>query len=180
MSEKGNRAVKTVSFMMLITLFGKILGLVRDQFLAAKYAYSTAGAAFTIASQIPRTFFDVVFASAISASFIPIFVEYMQKKGKEEAFALANRFITIISTGTVIIMLGCMALAEPLAWLFAPGYEVATIELAVPLLRMLFPTMLFTAVAFSFVGILQSLDEFNVPAALSVVSNGILIFYYII
>ena len=179
MSEKGNRAVKTVSFMMLITLFGKILGLVRDQFLAAKYAYSTAGAAFTIASQIPRTFFDVVFASAISASFIPIFVEYMQKKGKEEAFALANRFITIISTGTVIIMVGCMALAEPLAWLFAPGYEVTTIELAVPLLRMLFPTMLFTAVAFSFVGILQSLDEFNVPAALSVVSNGILIFYYI-
>ena len=34
MSEKGNQAVKTVSFMMLITLFGKILGLVREQFLA--------------------------------------------------------------------------------------------------------------------------------------------------
>ena len=29
MSEKGNQAVKTVSFMMLITLFGKILGMVR-------------------------------------------------------------------------------------------------------------------------------------------------------
>ena len=179
MSEKGNQAVKTVSFMMLITLFGKILGLVRDQFLAAKYAYSTAGAAFTIASQIPRTFFDVVFASAISASFIPIFVEYLQKRGREEAFALANRFITLISTATVIIMVGCILLAEPLAWLFAPGYEVETIELAVPLLKMLFPTMVFTAVAFSFVGILQSLDEFNIPAALSVVSNGILIFYYI-
>lgn len=179
MSEKGNQAVKTVSFMMLITLFGKILGLVRDQFLAAKYGYSTAGAAFYIASQIPRTFFDVVFASAISASFIPIFVEYLKKHGKEEAFALANRFITLISTATVVIMLGCMFLAEPLAWLFAPGYEVETIYLAVPLLKLLFPTMLFTAVAFSFVGILQSLDEFNVPAALSVVSNGILIFYYI-
>lgn len=179
MSEKSNRAVKTVSFMMLITLFGKILGLVRDQFLAAKYAYSTAGAAFTVASQIPRTFFDVVFASAISASFIPIFVEYLQKRGKDEAYALANRFITLISAVTVVIMVGCILLAEPLAWLFAPGYEVETIALAVPLLRMLFPTMLFTAVAFSFVGILQSLDEFNIPAALSVVSNGILIFYYI-
>lgn len=179
MSEKGNQAVKTVSFMMLITLFGKILGLVRDQFLAAKYGYSTAGAAFYIASQIPRTFFDVVFASAISASFIPIFVEYLQKHGKKEAFGLANRFITLISTATVVIMLLCMAFAEPLAWLFAPGYEVETIDLAVPLLQMLFPTMLFTAVAFSFVGILQSLDEFNIPAALSVVSNGILIFYYI-
>ncbi|MBQ3615938.1 MAG: murein biosynthesis integral membrane protein MurJ [Anaerotignum sp.] len=179
MSEKGNQAVKTVSFMMLITLFGKILGLVRDQFLAAKYGYSTAGAAFYIASQIPRTFFDVVFASAISASFIPIFVEYLQKYGKEEAYRLANRFITLISTATILIMVGCILFAEPLAWLFAPGYEVETIDLAVPLLKMLFPTMLFTAVAFSFVGILQSLDEFNIPAALSVVSNGILIFYYI-
>lgn len=179
MSEKDNRAVRTVSYMMMITLLGKLLGLVRDQFLAAKYSYSTAGAAFTIASQIPRTFFDVVFASAISASFIPIFVEYLQKRGKEEAYALANRFITLIGGGTVLLMLACIALAEPLAWLFAPGYEAGTIALAVPLLRMLFPTMLFTAVAFSFVGILQSLDEFNIPAALSVVSNGILIFYYL-
>ncbi|MDO4530365.1 MAG: murein biosynthesis integral membrane protein MurJ [Bacillota bacterium] len=179
MSDKGKQAVRTVSYMMMITLFGKVLGLVRDQFLAAKYGYSTEGAAFYIASQIPRTFFDVVFASAISASFIPIFVEYLEKHGKEKAYELANRFITLISTATIVIMLGCILFAEPLAWLFAPGYEVETIELAVPLLQMLFPTMLFTAVAFSFVGILQSLDEFNIPAALSVVSNGILIFYYI-
>ena len=179
MSEKGNQAVKTVSFIMLITLFGKILGLVREQFLAAYYGADVEAAAFLLASRIPRTFFDVVFASAISASFIPIFVDYLQKKGKKEAFMLANRFITMIGTVTVVMMLAGMLLAEPLTWLIAPGYDVETAELCVELLRMLFPTMLFTAVAFSFVGILQSLDEFNVPAALSVVSNGILIFYYI-
>ncbi|MBR6543133.1 MAG: murein biosynthesis integral membrane protein MurJ, partial [Anaerotignum sp.] len=179
MSEKGNQAVKTVSFMMLITLFGKILGLVREQFLAAKYATGMEAAAFLLASRIPRTFFDVIFASAISASFIPIFVEYLQKYGKEEAYRLANRFITMISTVTVVMMVAGMVLAEPLTWLIAPGYDVATAELCVELLRMLFPTMLFTAVAFSFVGILQSLDEFNIPAALSVASNGVLILYYI-
>ena len=179
MSEKGNQAVKTVSFMMLITLFGKILGLVREQFLAAKYATGMEAAAFLLASRIPRTFFDVIFASAISASFIPIFVEYLQKYGKEEAYRLANRFITMISTVTVLMMVAGMVLAEPLTWLIAPGYDVATAELCVELLRMLFPTMLFTAVAFSFVGILQSLDEFNIPAALSVASNGVLILYYI-
>lgn len=179
MSEKGNQAVKTVSFMMLITLFGKLLGLVRDQLLAAIYGTGAETAAFQLASRIPRTFFDVVFASAISASFIPIFVEYLEKYGKKDAYALANRFITLISTVTVGMMVVGMIFAEPLAWLVSPGYEVQTIALSVPLLRMLFPTMLFTAIAFSFVGILQSLDEFNVPAALSVVSNGILICYYI-
>ena len=179
MSEKGNQAVKTVSFMMLITLFGKILGLVREQLLAANYGTEMEAAAFLLASRIPRTFFDVIFASAISASFIPIFVEYLQKQGKEEAYRLANRFITVISTVTIVMMVVGMALAEPLTHLIAPGYDGATAELCVSLLRTLFPTMLFTAVAFSFVGILQSLEEFNIPAALSVASNGILILYYI-
>ena len=179
MSEKGNQAVKTVSFMMLITLFGKILGLVREQLLAANYATGMEAAAFLLASRIPRTFFDVIFASAISASFIPVFVEYLQKKGKDEAYALANRFITMISTVTIVMMLLGILFAEPLTWLIAPGYDIETVDLCVELLRMLFPTMLFTAVAFSFVGILQSLEEFNVPAALSVASNGVLILYYI-
>lgn len=180
MSEKGNQAVKTVSFMMLITLFGKILGLVREQLLAANYATGMEAAAFLTASRIPRTFFDVIFASAISASFIPVFVEYLQKYGKEEAYRLANRFITVISTVTLTITVLCMLLAKPVAGLVAPGFDAETMALCVELLRMLFPTMLFTAVAFSFVGILQSLDEFNIPAALSVASNGILIVYYIL
>ena len=179
MAQKSNQAVKTVSFMMLITLFGKILGLVREQLLAANYATGAEAAAFLLASRIPRTFFDVIFASAISASFIPIFVEYLEKRGKKEAYILANRFITLIGGVTVAMMALGILFAEPLAWLVSPGYAADTIALAVPLLQMLFPTMLFTAVAFSFVGILQSLDEFNVPAALSVVSNGILILYYI-
>ena len=180
MSQKGNQAVKTVSFMMLITLFGKILGLVREQFLAANYATGMEAAAFLTASRIPRTFFDVIFASAISASFIPVFVEYLQKYGKEEAYRLANRFITVISAVTAVITVACMVLAKPVAGLVAPGFDAQTMALCVELLRMLFPTMLFTAVAFSFVGILQSLDEFNIPAALSVASNGILIVYYIL
>ena len=179
MARKGNQAVRTVSFMMLITLLGKLLGMVREQFLAAKYATGVEGAAFMAASQVPRLFFDAIFASAISASFIPIFVEYLEKRGRKEAFALANRFITLISTVTVCLMLLGMLFAEPITRLFVPGYEVETIALCIPLLRMLFPTMLFTAIAFSFVGILQSLDEFNIPAALSVVSNTIIIIYYI-
>jgi putative peptidoglycan lipid II flippase len=42
----------------------------------------------------------------------------------------------------------------------------------------MFPAVLFTGIAYSFVGILQSLDEFNVPALISVVANLIVIAYY--
>ena len=40
--------------------------------------------------------------------------------------------------------------------------------------------MLFTAVAFVFVGFLQSLDEFRIPSIISVVANGILILYLLL
>ena len=42
-------------------------------FLASNFSVGMEASAFVAASQIPRVFFDVVFASAISASFIPVF-----------------------------------------------------------------------------------------------------------
>ena len=69
--------------------------------------------------------------------------------------------------------------AGPLVSLFADGYDAQTAELAVSLTRVMFPTVLFTGVAFSFVGVLQSLGEFNVPALISVVSNLVIILYYL-
>lgn len=84
MQESGKSTVKTVGFMMIITLVGKLLGLVREQLLAANYSVGMEATAFITASRIPRTFFDAVFASAISASFIPIFSEYLEKKEKKK------------------------------------------------------------------------------------------------
>lgn len=179
MSQKEKGALKAVSYMMVITLIGKLLGLVRDQFLAANYSAGMEANAFFTASRIPRIFFDAVFASAISSSFIPIFNEYMQKKGKKEAFALSNNFITIIGLFTTILTVLGILFAVPLTKAFAIGFDEPTTLLCAKLLKILFPSVIFTGVAFSFVGILQSLNEFTIPAAMSIASNGIIILYYL-
>ncbi len=179
MQESGKSTVKTVGFMMIITLVGKLLGLVREQLLAANYSVGMEATAFITASRIPRTFFDAVFASAISASFIPIFSEYLEKKGKEEAFQLSNIFITMIVLVTCIMTVLGIVFAEPICWLFADGMETETAKICIKFSRILFPTIIFTGAAFSFVGILQSLEEFTIPAAMSIVSNAIIILYYL-
>lgn len=171
--------IQAISTMMVITFVGKILGLVRDQFLAGTYAVSMEADAFLTASRIPRIFFDVVFASAISASFIPVFTEYLQKRGREEAFALSHRFITLIGLLSLLLTAAGMIFAPELTELFADGFDAETAALCTQLLRILFPATFFTGLAFSFVGILQSMDEFNVPAAMSIASNVVIILYYI-
>ena len=179
MEQSGKNTVKAVGFMMMITLVGKLLGLVREQLLAANYSIGAEATAFMTASRIPRTFFDAVFASAISASFIPIFNEYLEKKGKEEAFRLSNIFVTAVGVITCMMTVLGMVFAQPITWLFADGFLPETAKTCAEFLRILFPTVVFTGVAFSFVGILQSLDEFTIPAAMSIVSNAIIILYYL-
>lgn len=175
----GNKAVRAAGFMMLITLIGKVMGLMREQFLASSFALGMEASAFMTASQIPRIFFDTVFASAISASFIPIFNEYMEKKGKKEAFRLSNNFITIILFFTTLMSVLGVMFAPWLTELFADGFNSETAALCTELLVYLMPTIIFTGVAFSFVGILQSMDEFGIPAAMSIASNGVVIIYFL-
>ena len=180
LSESKDRSTRTISVVMVITLLGKVLGLFRDHLMAVHYGTTGMEAkAFYIASRIPRVFFDVVFASAIAACFIPVFSEYLTRNGKKEAFRFGSNFLSVMALLTAVLTVLGILFARPLVTLFADGYDPQTAELAASLTRVMFPTVLFTGVAFSFVGVLQSLGEFNVPALISVVSNLVIILYYL-
>lgn len=180
MKKDNTRAgVRTVGMVMLLTIAGKLLGLVRDMFMGRSFGTGMAANAFLTASRIPRNFFDAIFAAAISASFIPVFNEYLEKKGRDEAFRLANAFITVAALATAAMSLVGALLSGQLTALLADGFDGETAALCAFLLKLLFPTVFFTGVAFSLVGILQSLGEFNIPALLSTVSNGIILLYYV-
>ena len=178
MEERQDHATRTISIVMIIALVGKVLGLYRDHLLAVYYGTGMAANAFNTASRIPRVFFDAVFASAISACFIPVFSEYLTRKGREPAFRFAGCFITVMGLLSAVLSVLGILFAGPLVSLFADGYDAQTAELAVSLTRVMFPTVLFTGVAFSFVGILQAMDRFNIPALISTVSNLVIIGYF--
>lgn len=167
-----------ISTVMLITLLGKLLGLIRDRMLSINYGTGMYASAFLTASRIPRVFFDMLFASAIAASFIPIFSESIEKRGRDHAIRFAGNFITVMGALTLILTVVGIICSDGLVELFAKGYDAETTALSVNLTRIMFPTIFFTGIAYSFVGILQSFDEFNVPAFISVVSNAVIILYY--
>ena len=177
MEQRRDNATKTISMVMLITLLGKVMGLYRDHLLAVHYGMGMEANAFYTASRIPRVFFDAVFASAISACFIPVFSEYLTKEGREKAFSFSRAFLTVMGVLTAVLSVVGMACSGGLVELFADGYDPQTAALATSLTRIMFPTVFFTGIAFSLVGILQSLDEFSIPALMSVVSNAVIILY---
>lgn len=179
MEERQSNATKTISTVMFITLLGKLLGLYRDRLLAIHYSVGVEANAFFTASRIPRVFFDAVFASAIAACFIPVFSECLEKKGKKEAFRFAGNFITVMTLLTAVLTVLGMLFPQYLVPLFAKYEDQQTMALAISLTRVMFPTVLFSGIAFSLVGVLQALNHFTAPALMSTLSNLVIIVYFL-
>lgn len=182
MSEKaksaGKKMLLTAAFMVAATLLSKILGLARDSLLTAFFGAGIESDAFNTASTIPTTMFDVVIGGVISATFIPVFNNIKAERGRDEAMDFVNKFVTMIVCITVLISIVGILLRTQLVSFMASGYDSEKQELAANLTAIMFPMIIFTGLAFSFVGLLQSFGEYNIPTIISLVSNVAVIVYY--
>ena len=181
-SQNNTKAAKTVSLMAIIILLAKAMGLLREVLVANIYGQGAESDILNTATQIPLLFFDMVLGVAILSTFVPIFNKYIEKDGKQAAFDFANNFASIVGLIATFIAVAGIIFAQPLVKLMVPGYaEIpGKVEQTAALLRILFPSIAFTAMAYIAVGILQSFGEFTIPSLISVVSNGVMIAYLLI
>lgn len=180
MKLKNNKAL-TASFLVAATLLAKLCGMLRDIVIAGMYGTGTNEAiAFSTASRIPLLFFDIALGSAVTSAFIPIFNEYLENDGRERAVRFSNGFINLVLVITLAMTVVGTVFSDEFVRLIAGGYDGEKILLASSLVKIMFPTIIFTGLAYCFVGILQSFGEFYVPAIISLVSNGLLIIYLLV
>lgn len=171
-------AAGTVSFILVAILLSKVLGQAREMVIAALYGISIQTSAYVIASQLPVNFFDMILGSAISSAFIPVYNMYIEKDGEKRANLFATRFLNAVVIITVLLSLLGVIFAPNIINIFAPSMkdEVAK-AIASDLLKLMFPMIIFTGLAFTLVGLLQSLGEFKIPAIMSLISNTVCIIY---
>ena len=87
MNEKKKGGILTSAAVMgIIILASKLLGLFRDILVARFYGMSTEAIAYSAASRIPVTIFDLVIGGVVTSAFIPVFNSVLVKKGKEEVY----------------------------------------------------------------------------------------------
>lgn len=180
--EKGSsaKAVRTVGLMTVIIFCAKVMGLLREVLLASVYGQGYASDILNTSTQIPLLFFDMTLGIAILSTFVPIFNQCLEQSGKEKAMQFANNFMAIaVTLATIFATIG-MIFASHIVKIMVPGFSPEKIAETAKLLRVLFPSIIFTAAAYTSVGILQSFGEFNIPSIISVVSNLIMILYLLV
>jgi putative peptidoglycan lipid II flippase len=161
------RLALSTAIFAVATGASRVLGLVRE--MVAAYYFGAGGRinAFTVAFQIPNLVRALVADAALSSAFVPVFSELMEKGERRRAWRVASSLFWLMLLGlgalTALFMLVAPYLLRP----FHPVDE----SLAVGLARVLFPIVALLGVSGIVVGILNSYDEFSIPALAPVAWN---------
>jgi putative peptidoglycan lipid II flippase len=171
-SQRRRLSVNTAIF-AAATALSRVVGLFRE--ILANYFFGTGvrASAFTVASQIPNLMSNLFAQAALSAAFVPVFTDLLQQGRKKEAFRLATTLFWIVT-----LVLGTItALGIVLAGVILPAFGSSKFDghAAAVMTQIMFPVVMFLGMSGVITGILQSYDEFTLPALAPVVWNIVII-----
>jgi putative peptidoglycan lipid II flippase len=162
----GPRLAHSAGLTGAATLVSRVLGLVRDQVLAAIFGAGNDMDAFIVAFRIPNLVRDLFAEGAMSAAFVPTFTRHLATHGRKEAWRLGNNVVNaLLIVTTACVVLG-MIFARPLVNFYAADFSAVPgkIELTVDLTRVMLPFLTMVAIASAAMGMLNSLHHYFVPA----------------
>jgi len=160
-----------------MTTISRFMGLARDIIFAHIFGANAGTDAFFVAFKIPNFLRRLFAEGAFAQSFVPVFSEYKETRSREALIDLLDHVAGSLGAVLLFITTLCIAAAPLVVMLFAPGFydDVDRFALTSEMLRITFPYIFFISlVAFSG-GILNSFNQFAVPAFTPVFLNICLI-----
>jgi putative peptidoglycan lipid II flippase len=165
---RDSRYLWSAKLIALCTLLSRITGLARDITLNHVYGQKWVQDAFNYGFLVPNLFRRLFGEGALSAIFIPVFTETLDKQGRPAAWVLLGRvaglMALLLCAATILLELGILAI-----WHFAPGGPMRTLQLG--LTAVMLPFMISICMLALLSSILNCLNHFAVPALLPIVLN---------
>ena len=176
-SSAAGRIARNTAIFSILTGLSRIAGLGREVVASSYFGTSGPFSAFTFAFQVPNLVRSLFADAALSAAFVPVFTELLEKGRKREAFQLASTFVVLIVAALTVICVFFVLVAPVLMPALTRGDEFTPEldELMVGLSQVLFPIVLLLALNGLFVGILNAYDHFAIPALAPLVWNFVII-----
>lgn len=160
------------------TFLSRILGFVRDIFIAAVLGAGMQADAFFVAFKLPNFMRRIFAEGAFSAAFVPQFSRLLAGEGKEAARRFAEEALAVL-LWALLFMTALFEISMPwVMQVLAPGFaeQPEKFDLAVTLSRITFPYLLLISLVALLGGILNSLERFAAFASAPILMNLSLIF----
>lgn len=163
--------------MTIGTVLSRVTGLARLAAIAAALgvAESRLPDAYNLANTAPNIIYELVLGGILTSVFVPVFVELLQKEGKEKAWEVGSAIINI-SMVALLAITSIGILAAPLIAKFytltLEGNEAMMQERVLTfLLRLFLPQIIFYGLAAITAGLLNAHKRFGAPMYTPVLSN---------
>ncbi|PPI88100.1 murein biosynthesis integral membrane protein MurJ [Candidatus Pantoea edessiphila] len=177
--------LKSVTTVSVITLFSRVLGFIRDVIIAQFFGAGMYTDAFFMAFKLPNLLRRIFAEGAFSQAFIPVFIEYKNRKIKEnknshDAICLfISCIFGMLILSLIIVTIMGMTISTQLAVIIAPGFtkNEHLFTVFVYLLKVMFPYIILISLTSLISVILNSYDCFILPAFAPILFNiSIIIF----
>ncbi|MFH0945925.1 MAG: murein biosynthesis integral membrane protein MurJ [Planctomycetota bacterium] len=181
-SEEGppqprSNVTRAASVIGMAVLASRVLGLVREQVFAAFFGAGAVFDAFVTAFRIPNLFRDLLAEGALSAAFVKVFSQTLDREGEKRAWRLASVVFTVLAALVSLLVLAGILAAPWIVHAMAPGFDEGQKILATRLTRVMFPFLLLVSLAAVVMGVLNSTNRFGIPALAGAFFNvGSLVF----
>ncbi len=157
------------------TMLSRILGLVRDQLLAAFMGAGPMQDAYLVAFRLPNMFRRLFGEGAFNAAFVPLFSAILTEEGESEARILARQVFGVLLAWLVILCVLGEIFMPAVLRIIAPGFTAngPQYDLGVTLSRITFPYLVLICAAALVSGVLNGLHRFSMAAAAYLAFNVI-------
>ena len=150
-------------------LLSRLAGFVRQRVFAYYLGTSAAADAWTAAFRIPNVLQNLLGEGVLSASFIPIYASLRARGDDAGARAVAGAVAGLLGLVTALFALVGIVATPWLLNAIAPGFEGATRDLAIQLVRIFFPGISLLVLSAFCLGVLNSHHRFFLSYAAPVV-----------
>ncbi len=158
--------------MMASFLASRLLGLVREQVIAARLGTSPDYDAYIAAFRIPDFLYLVIMGGALGSALIPVIAEHRSRDDTRAAQELANTVLTASLMAMLAAAAAAALLAEPLlSHLVVPGLAPAQQRLAVQLTRILLASPILLGTSGVVMAYLNAHHKFLGPALAPIAYN---------
>ncbi|MBI5449228.1 murein biosynthesis integral membrane protein MurJ [Candidatus Gottesmanbacteria bacterium] len=170
--QRKQQSIGSAAFVLMVMVFvSRVLGLVRDRMLSARFSPDELGVYFA-AFRLPNLLFELLVMGAFTSAFIPVFTKYIVKNQEQDANRMAATLINISLVVLAVLMIPLLVWTREISEFLAPGFSLAQIDQMIIFTRiMMLSQVVPLLVGNFFTGILQSYNLFLVPALAPVVYN---------
>jgi putative peptidoglycan lipid II flippase len=157
----------TRSTLIIAFFFGmnNILAFVRQILIARQFQLTYDIDAFNVANNIPDLLSALISGGALGVALLPVLSEYLQKKGRRDAWNLFSQILNLAFFVTGFISLIIFLFARPIiVYLVAPGFPSPVQELAIELMRLDLIAILIFSISGLIMAGLQANQHFLLPA----------------